>query len=365
MRRVLRSLTLPLAVAVAGPVWAQDMEPSGPDPEVAKAQPLFASYDPVAFTLRAPFKSIFKERGQESDEYEAELVLDDGTVLPIKIKTRGKFRLQRKTCNFPPIRLNIKKSSAAGTVFESQDKLKLVTHCRNGKEDYQQYVFKEYLQYRMLNLFTDLSFRVRLTEITYENTEKDDESVTEMGFLIEDEDMMAARNEWAKLNMPVVPPDAYAQEHLAFIEVFEYLIGNTDFSAFMRAPDETKCCHNLKPVGLMSGPVYPVPYDFDFSGMVEAKYATPDPVLKEKRGKKVRKVRDRLFRGRCPSLVYHDDIFQQFNDKKDDIYALWQNQEGMTEKALKKSIEYLDDFYEIINDPKKREKEFKKECRDF
>lgn len=365
MRRVIRFFSVVPALLLSVTLSAQDPESSGPDPEVAKAQPLFSGTEPIAFTIKAPFESIFKERSQESEEFPAELVLEDGTTLPIQIQTRGKFRLQRKTCNFPPIRLNIRTSTAEGTVFESQDKLKLVTHCQNDKEEYQQYVLKEYVQYRTLNLLTDLSFRVRLANITYVNTEKDDDPVTDIGFVIEDEDMMAARNGWTKLDIPAVPPDYYAQEHLAMIEVFEYMVGNTDFSAFMRAPDDNNCCHNLKPVGDMTGPVYPVPYDFDFSGIVEARYATPDPVLREKRGKRIRKVRDRLFRGRCASLQYHEQVVAMFNENKDAIYALYQGQEGMTEKTLENSIEYLDDFYEVINDEGKYKKEFVEECRDF
>ena len=85
------------------------------------------------------------------------------------------------------------------------------------------------------------------------------------------------------------------------MEVFEYLIGNTDWDAFKKAADQETCCHNLKVVGQMAGPVFPIPYDFDFAGMVDTRYATPDPSLG------MRNVRQRQYRGICRPREEIDD----------------------------------------------------------
>ncbi len=332
-------------------------------PEAAAAAPLFASHDLLEFTIEAPFKEIFKERGQESEYHPAVLRYEDETGAPVsidfKVKTRGKFRLKKSTCNFPPIRLNFPKKAVGNTIFAEQDGMKLVTHCQNKRDEYEQYVLMEYLVYRTYNLLTDLSLRVRLAKITYIDTEENDDPITKHAFLIEHDDMLAARSRWEHLEVPYgIPQDFMDPEQISVVDVFNYMIGNTDFSAFMPPPDDDECCHNVKLYGTMAGPVLPVPYDFDFSGIVDARYAKPAESLR------LRNVRQRLFRGLCQAgRETVDRAVAIFQEKKDDIYALYQEQEGLDEKRREKAIEYLDDFYKVVDDPKKVTREFVEDCR--
>ena len=53
-----------------------------------------------------------------------------------------------------------------GTIFEGQDKFRVVTHCRD-RDEYEENVLEEYLAYRIYALLTEISFRVRLARITY------------------------------------------------------------------------------------------------------------------------------------------------------------------------------------------------------
>ncbi len=150
-----------------------------------------------------------------------------------------------------------------------------MTHCQNNSEAYEQYVLLEYLVYRTYNLLTDLSFRVRLARITYDDTESNRAPVTRYGFLIEDKDLLAARNSVEFLEILDVPINLVDADNLALIGVFQYFIGNTDWSAFRPEPDKDECCHNTKPIGMPGGPVYSVPYDFDLSGLLNTRYANP------------------------------------------------------------------------------------------
>ena len=322
---------------------------------------LFSSDELLSLTIEAPLRSIFRQREQESDDHDAVLryAQGDGTevVLDIGLRTRGKFRLQRSTCRFPPLRVNIKTGQAENTVFEGEDKLKLVTHCQTNRPEYEQYVLREYLVYRLYNLLTDLSFQVRLARITYVNTEEDDEPITRFGFLIEDEDNVALRSGWEAMSVPIVPPDVYDQDQLNQVEIFQYLIGNTDWDAFRNAPDEDFCCHNVKVVGDMAGPVFPIPYDFDFSGIVNTRYATPDPSLD------IRRVRQRQYRGICRPREDIDLTLQSFIEKKDEMYALYQNAEGLDERSLEDTIEYLDEFFETIENPGRVRSRIERDCR--
>jgi hypothetical protein len=332
-----------------------------PQPQTADLPPLFASHELVQLTIEAPLQTIFREREQESEDHDATLRYTgpDGTevVLDVALRTRGKFRLERSTCNFPPLRLNIRTQQAENTLFADQDKLKLVTHCQSGRSQYEQYVLQEYLVYRLYNLLSNLSFRVRLLHVTYVDTDKDRETLTRYAFLVEDDDRLAARSGWQALAVHQVPPEAYDQQQLNVVEVFEYLIGNTDWDAFQKAADQEACCHNVKVVGNIAGPAFPIPYDFDFSGMVDTRYATPDPSLP------IRNVRQRQYRGICRPREELDATLQIFQEHKDAIYSLYREQEGLEERTLKRSLEYLDEFYEILDDPGKVRSRMERDCR--
>ena len=107
----------------------------------------------------------------------------------------------------------------------------------------------------------------------------------------------------------------------------------------------------------MIGPVFPIPYDFDFSGIVDARYATPDESLD------IRNVRQRQYRGICRPREEIDATLEVFQEKKESIYSLYRSQEGLEERTLEDTIDYLDDFYEIIDDPGKVRGRIERDCR--
>lgn len=344
----------------ASPSLAQQAEA----PRAVTDMPLFSSHNVLTFTIKAPLKQIMKQRGQQSEEFPGVLALAQGDTISfnIKVRTRGKTRLEKTVCPFPPLRLNFQKNSVAATLFEGQDKLKLVTHCKDNSEVYQQYVLLEYLAYRTYNLLTDYSFRVRLARITYEDTESDRAPVTAYGFLIEDKDILAARNGVDFLEVLNVPINLVEVDHLALIGVFEYFIGNTDWSAFRPEPDKDECCHNTKPIGLPGGPVYSVPYDFDLSGLVNTRYAYRlYKVNLEMMG--LHSIRERLYRGLCRSHPELPSVFALFNEKREEIYDLYRRQHDLGEKVLKKTLKYFDAFYKVIHDEAKTRQAFRDGCR--
>jgi hypothetical protein len=274
----------------------------------------------------------------------------------IQVQTRGNFRLERRNCDIPPLRLNVKKEPAEGTLFEGQDKLKLVGVCKAGQDYWEQYVLKEYLVYRTFNLLAALSFRVRPVQVTYVDTSGEDDTVSRFGFLIEHDSQMAARNggrihDWERGQLN---PRLLEERQAVLVDIFQYMIGNTDWSGVEM--------HNMELFRYPNGRPSTVPFDFDFSGMVDARYAVPDPVLG------IRSVRTRLFRGFCPGDVnrrpaVYDEVFDLFREKRNAIYQLWREQEDLSEDTLKSSLEYLDDFYEILEDTARIEREIMRNCR--
>jgi hypothetical protein len=224
-------------------------------------------------------------------------------------------------------------------------------------------VLQEYLIYRSYNLLTDMSFRVRLARITYTDTDGDRDTLTRYAFLIEDEETLAKRNHWQVLHVPHIPPDFMDPARLSLLELFQFMIGNTDWSAFTKELDRDECCHNTKPIGnSATGPVFSVPYDFDITGVISTRYA--NRLFRENLERMgLRSVRERLYKGRCASEPYLEHTFRVFNENKESIYALYRDQEGLEPDILEKSLEYFDEFYEIINDPGKVRREIVRKCR--
>lgn len=349
-----------LPAEVAGQV---EEPPTVEEINAAENAPLFGSDATLELTLEADFNTIRREDRSDDDSVERPAVMRwseaDGTPMSqeIQIQTRGNFRLARRNCDFPPLRLNVKKGESEGTLFHGQDKLKLVVTCKLGQDYWEQYLLAEFMAYRMLNLFTPLSFRVRLARITYVDTSGEDDTFTRFAFIIEDDDAMAARNGSRKVDWDParqLHPSRVERDPAILLEVYQYMIGNTDWSGVQM--------HNVELLRRPEGTMVTVPYDFDMSGIVDARYARPDQSLP------IRSVRDRYFRGICPEDLNrppeaYQAVYSAFQQNKERIYDLWRNQEGLSEDRLEDTLEYLDDFFEILDDPDQIQRRMLGSCR--
>lgn len=362
-----RSPTLPLLVLLVLPMsLAAQEEYVLPTPEEyaeraerAGRAPLFSSDDPIRMTLRTDIEWLRDERN-DSVEVEGTLTYVDldGTekVGTVDVRTRGNFRRSKKNCNFPPLRLDFKTGDMKGTVFEGQDKLKLVTPCNDGRDDYQRYVFNEYLTYKIYNLLTPASFRARLVEITYEDIEGDYDTRTKVGFLLEDNDAMAERNRATLEEVGQFHPARTFGQYSVLAAMFNYMIGNTDWSPVY--------FHNVELIRTEDARYLTVPYDFDFSGAVNARYATVDPSLQDR----IRRVRQRLFRGFCrPELAFPDAV-AKFDETRDRVRQLYydfaaRGYEQFDEDDAKDAWEYFEDFYRVVDEPDRFDREVIRDCR--
>ncbi|MGB5333396.1 MAG: hypothetical protein WBN05_12730 [Woeseiaceae bacterium] len=324
----------------------------------AKPNPLFADHSLLEITITAPISTLMRERS--SEEYVMGQLSyrdeeSDAVVLDVGIRARGRFRRDRDVCSFAPLRLNFNKETTRKTLFTRTNKIKLVTHCRDKSVRYSQGVLKEYLAYRILNTMTDKSFRVRLLRITYVDTEAEQENRVDFGFLIEPDEDLAKRLGMKVLDVASTTTSALDGRHTNVSSVFQYLIGNTDFSPIQGA-EGTTCCHNHVLLGLEQGPLLSVPYDFDMSGFVNAAYATPNPRFR------IRNVKMRLYRGRCANNEHLDSTLQVYQERKQDIYQLVSGLTDLKPKTRKQLIRYVDDFYATLNDPKKRDSRLRERC---
>ena len=303
-----------------------------------EASAFFQSDEPIEVTLTTNIGKIRGDKGTNPPWRPATLSYKsaEGTLVtvPVKARTRGIWRL--KMCDFPPLRLNFSGETSKGTIFHHLDKPKLVGYCQNA-DTYEQYILQEYQLYRIYQLITPVSHKARLMRLTYADSADGKVRARRYGFIMEEPKALAER-----LGGKVMEQKGAGGENLdplqdALFGVFQYFIGNTDFSV--------AGLHNVELFFNEQGDVMPIAYDFDFSGAVNARYATADSSLR------LRSVRQRLFRGYCTDAETYSKAFAIFNERKPEIYALYADSIGklMDKGRVKETLHYFDEFYETIN----------------
>lgn len=317
----------------------------------AASSPLFDDDSVLEVSLAGPFGVLFEDK--EETAYRPFTLMVKGQRHEISIRVRGHSR--RRVCEFPPLKLDFSPAGPEGTVFEGQGKLKLVTHCRNhdrGEQD----MLEEYLAYRIFNALARDSFRVRLLRLSYRDSEGrlPDDSSPRFGFLIEPSETLAARRGAAAAALPGMPVYRHDLEQAALVYLFQYLIGNTDWS-LVPAEGEQDCCHNME-LFERDGQVFFVPYDFDLAGMVNARYAFPDRSLS------IRRVTQRLYRGYCIDRETLRRAIRAVNERRTAILSLIGSTPGLQPDSVKTAAKYLEAYFERAGEVDRLLDEFERHC---
>jgi hypothetical protein len=304
----------------------------------AEERRLFRSDEPLAIALAAHFDAVGRDRDPRSETtYPATIdVTDAGTShhLALRIRTRGHARRNPAVCAFAPLRLEFDRAQSRGTLFEGHGALTLGTHCRPGSEEI---VLREHAIYRMYNLLTPRSFRTRLARMRYVDAGSGRTIAEQFGLLIEDDDDVARRLDGRittieQLVFTRLDPDA-----LNLMMLFEYMIGNTDFSIYVQ--------HNVRVVQTQLGRRFPIPHDFDYAGLVDARYARPTP------GLPIGSVRERLYLGPCRTVADWQPHFERLKAKRADIETLLDTLPGMSVAYRRDAKAYLAGFYALLERP--------------
>lgn len=325
--------------------------------DAAPHDPLFASDEPLSIILKGPFKDIDKRRDKTA-EYAPGSLSYDGPNGAVSIETtyrpRGNFRLDKQTCSRAQLWLDLKKKQTSGTEFANQHKLKMVVQCRNSKS-YTEYLRKEYLAYRMLNVLTDISYRVRWVNVIYQDL--NGKTLWENpAFFIEHKKRLADRQNLLTVDDSQVSRSRLDPEQATMAALFNYFVGNADFS--LTGSNVGSCCHNAKLFQQDEDATYlPVVYDFDSSGLVSAPYASPPDKLK------LRSVRERLYRGYCVEEDVFEVVLNNFRDQREALLAIANEPQMLSKRTAKRAVSYLEDFYQVIDNPKKLNREILEACR--
>ena len=227
----------------------------------------------------------------------------------------------------------------------------MVLDCKRGKI-YEQYLLSEYMVYKALNILTDYSFRVRLIHVTYVDTSEKYKTAIRYAFLIENKEQMAERLNAIPIDNKNVRDKYTDVPLLVNAYLFQYMIGNTDWSIPAR--------HNIQLIKSLDPTVskpFVIPYDFDYAGIINTSYAVPDENLG------IENVRERVYRGVCMNEASIKKGVKNFIDNKERIYALYENS-GLLDKNNKRStLSYLGAFFSIIENENSLKRNILDACR--
>lgn len=305
----------------------------------AQALRLFADESPLSVTLAVDLKKVDRDRDPNSKKiYPGGLQVTESSgtthTIPLQINARGHLRRMARVCEHVPLRLSLASEPARGTVFQGQGSMKLIVQCR-GDDLSEQQLLREYLAYRVFNVITPRSFRARLARVSYQDLAG--KSIGQRyGLLLEDADDVAKRMEGRQVELARAQFTDLHRETLDTMMLAEYLLGNTDYSIY--------ALHNVVIVATPSRVLFPVPYDFDVSGLVSPPYGIPDRRLP------IRTVRDRYYRGPCRTVDQFEDTLKHFRAQREKILALPDTIGGLSRDSRDDARRFLAGFFDALKD---------------
>jgi len=282
-------------------------------------------------TLEMDLTSMIENRKTDI-YYPGTLTTDNGKMYKVELKARGKYR--RKISEIPPMKLKFKKKMLAEEGLDTLNEVKLVLPAYDNTLG-DELIVKEYLAYRMFEHLTPASVRARLVRLTIRDTHVE-KSRKMYAILLEDEEETVVRMNGKLVERYGMPADSLIMNQAALVAVFEYMIGNTDWEISM-----------LRNVRLIqseeNGKILVVPYDFDFSGLVAAPYASPS----SESGLKT--VRDRFMMANGIKTEHLKRALQGFKALKKDLYDICRSKYIARETSMD-MIAYLETFFQQIEE---------------
>ncbi len=290
-------------------------------------------------SIEANFDSLFTHKNKIGKYLSGKVSFtneqDETTTLKIGLKPRGKYR--RKICDVPPIRMKFKKKSLKKIGLTGKfNTLKLVTHCRQKDKEAKSNILKEYLTYQIYNLHSKYSLRAQLVKITYIQSTTQKKMFSGYGFFIENEDELAHRVDATIVKQMGIQFDSLVPFENNVHALFQCMIGNSDWSLLN--------LRNIKLLKLKNNEqLYIFPYDFDFSGLVNAAYAVPNPDFN------LESTQDRIFLGKIYSEEEMQKAANHFLNQKEVTLQLCKDFKMLPKWRRKEMTKYLKSFYKLLN----------------
>ena len=314
-----------------------------------KSDQLFADQSPMSIKLSYSNKEMNRKTDDSTFITTAMEYLHNGKWASIEVNLRARGNFRRAECYFPPIKMKIKKDQYAGTIFDGNKTMKLVLPCKIESENNDN-VLQEFIAYKIYEKISPYHFKTRRVDIEFNEPKgKKVKNFQLKGFLIEDDKRVAKRHAGKVFERYVHP---MAMQHLTSVHnaFFQYLLGNTDFSVAYQ--------HNGKLL-YIDKQIIPLPYDFDMTGWVNPSYATVNTTLG------ISSVQERKYRGFKREQKYFDQVRQQLIDQKDEMMNMVASYEAEFNdtKEYKNMFDFMEAFYEVLEDDKKFQKSIVDQAR--
>jgi AAA family ATP:ADP antiporter len=273
--------------------------------------------------------------------------LDRVQRVSVALRTRGRYRADTVECALPALFVFFT-GDTRETLFAGDSMLPLTTHCARATE-YEQYLLKEYLAYRIYSELSSDSLRVRLARVTYRDSAGRLAPIERYAFFTEHFESLARRRGAAVRPRQLFDPRTADPQEMAVFDLFQYAIGNTDWSVVEG--------HNALLVEREASSATPVPFDFDFSGLVDAEYASVSPKLT------ITSVRQRVFRGICDPETDWEAAFAHFAARRERVLELADEIPGLEPRQRVRAVEYLDGAFATFASPERRRTLIVDACR--
>ncbi len=333
-----------ILLLAATPTAAEDWEPESPGPV------LFQDTALLDIELTGPFATVLADT--EERERRPMILRVGGKDLEVDVRVRGNSRL--RVCRFAPLRVYFG-DDTAGTPFEGLRSLKLVTHCfDNARGD--RNLADEYAAYRVFGVLSPYAYKTRALRVRYQDTDDkvDAPPSVRYAFFLESRRLLAERMGAERANPTAIRLSELARRQAATMYIFQYLIGNTDWS-LVTADTDDRCCHNIDLVS-RDGRLYTIPFDFDLAGTVNAPYAKPDPSLR------IERVTTRRYRGYCIEREHLAGALSHVSAQRAAIAAELRQIPIAEPDQIEDILRYLEPFFRRAEKDEKLLSSFEKRC---
>jgi len=328
---------------------------------------LFDSHDVLHLSIPVDFKTLCRPREDPDCDYTSTVLdyVDEHGVsqsLPIELKIRGGWRSLTKNCSAPLLFIRFDQETTGDTPFDGQSMLPLTTHCGQGlsieaarsrvsPSQWEQYLLREYLAHLLYNEITDLSIKARLVRMTYPNPRKPRQKIVNYAFFTEHFESVASRNNAVVLDrhsFDAAKTDLQAANRVA---LYQFMIGNTDWSITSE--------RNITLLQDEDGRQLPLPFDFDMSGLVNARYAGPSPDVP------IDKVTERYFLGFCNPEANWKQLFNTFTSRQEALLASIDRVPDFDKNSIRASQRYLEKFFKVLHSEPDRNYEIIGRCQSW
>jgi hypothetical protein len=280
--------------------------------------------------------------------------------IPVELMIRGGWRSLARNCSAPLLFIRFDEAQIADTPFQGQSVLPLTTHCGQGlsisaakirqyRSTWEQNLLKEYLVHRLYNVITDVSLDARLVRMTYPNPNKPKRKIVNYAFFTEHFESVASRNDAVLLPRGSFDHEKLDQSSAARVALFQYMIGNTDWSIVRE--------RNIALLQKTDGSQVPLPYDFDMSGLVDAEYAGPAPSLP------IDDVRERYYLGFCRPADELAPLFTDYLDRQEALIDMVATSPELDRKSRKSTRKFLADFFDTLQSDQLRSEQILNHCQ--